>query len=576
MLKNLKIKYKLFTVIAVFFIGFCAFGLLAYKTISDIKINGKMYQEIVMGKDVIADILPPPQYIIEFHLTALELLDEQDSGKVDALINYSKKLKNDYDSRHEFWVNSLPEGDIKNILVTDSYQPASKYFTVFYNEFIPAIKLGDRVKAKEIFNAKLKQAYFEHRQHIDKLAELTNIQNTNIEQRANERLQYSVNMLIVLAVVIIAIVILFSSYIVHMITNHLKGVTQHLTIVATGDLSTAINEKFLSTHDELGEIAQAANEMQNSIKHIIQSIIAETQHVNQALADSYSNIAELAADLTDISAITEHLSNGIEETASSTEEITANAGEIERAVEFISEKAQNGAISASEISKKALDLQENAKASQVHAYEIRDNIEQSVVKAIEQSREVEKIKVLSDAILQIAAQTHLLALNAAIEAARAGETGKGFAVVAEEIRKLADDSKVTVAEIQNTIHFVFEAVNRLDETAKNTLKFIDAQVMQGYTKLVQTGETYGQDAVFMEGMVADLSATSQELFASIKTVADTLNTIAKASSDGATDAANIVNTIRHINQKANAVQTNVETIKQSAANLGEIVLQFKV
>ena len=53
--------------------------------------------------------------------------------------------------------------------------------------------------------------------------------------------------------------------------------------------------------------------------------------------------------------------------------------------------------------------------------------------AIQESKAIEQIGVLTESILSLTAQTNLLALNAAIEAARAGEAGKGFAVVTNEI-----------------------------------------------------------------------------------------------------------------------------------------------
>lgn len=68
--------------------------------------------------------------------------------------------------------------------------------------------------------------------------------------------------------------------------------------------------------------------------------------------------------------------------------------------------------------------------------------------AIENARAVERISILSDAILEIASRTNLLSLNATIEAAQAGEAGRGFAVVAEEIRNLAENSRKTASEIQ--------------------------------------------------------------------------------------------------------------------------------
>lgn len=312
--------------------------------------------------------------------------------------------------------------------------------------------------------------------------DLANNEALAIEITAKETYESDISVLIYLAICILLISIIFCIILIRTITKPIFVLTNHLKTIATGDFSLSIPEKYFKSKDELGDITRATHKMQQSIKKIVHAIILETDNINTAITVSNENFTNLSSNLQDASATIQQLSAEIEETASCTEEIDAASNNIELAIKTITEKAQEGALSANEISSKANDIKSNARTSQINANEVRLSIDKSVIEAIGKSKEVARIQSLSDAILEISSQTNLLALNAAIESARAGESGRGFSVVSDEIRKLAENSESTVNEIQNTINIVFEAVNSLVDTSKQTLEFIDTEVVKGYFK----------------------------------------------------------------------------------------------
>lgn len=88
---------------------------------------------------------------------------------------------------------------------------------------------------------------------------------------------------------------------------------------------------------------------------------------------------------------------------------------------------------------------ENSLHEMHNSKSILDDVNSDVTSA---ANRVTYLKDIVESISGIAKQINLLALNASIEAARAGETGRGFAVVAEEVRKLAEKTKMEVEKIE--------------------------------------------------------------------------------------------------------------------------------
>lgn len=358
------------------------------------------------------------------------------------------------------------------------------------------------------------------------------------------------------------------------ISNPLILCVKHLKLIATGDFTMDIPKKFKKRKDEIGDIANAIDIMQNSLKLLIGNVRDESSAIKSVVNTISGNMNNLNENIEEVSETTEKLSRGMEETAASAQEMNATANEIERAVNSIAKKAQNSATEASKINEKALNTKNNIAKSQEKALNIFSNTKDKLQIAMKNSKVVEQINVLSEAIMEISSKTNLLALNAAIEAAKAGEVGRSFAVVADEIRKLAEESKNTVIEIQSIIRRVIESVNDLSDSSNELLNFVSEDVYSDYNKMLNVADEYSQDVDFVNNLVLEFSSTSEELLASLQEVIKTVEQVSIASNEGAGGTTNIAEKVVNINEKADKIIEEIMVSKESAEQLNEDVSKF--
>lgn len=380
----------------------------------------------------------------------------------------------------------------------------------------------------------------------------------------------------VLIFVVAVIVVLISYFISVYISKPMKVAAEHLNVLANADFTMEVPEKFLKRKDEIGLLGKSVDKMSKSIRNTLNDVILEAVTVKEHAVESSHNMDELVSKMEDVSATTEEMSAGMEQTAASAQEMNATSTEIETAVESIAVKAETGSHLAGEISVRAQALRENAIASQKAANDIHRSIDSELRSSIEQSKEVEKINVLTESILQIASQTNLLSLNAAIEAARAGEAGKGFAVVAEEIRHLAESSKNTVTEIQNVTKLVVSSVESLTRSSEKALSFIDSTVIEDYKEMVDTGDQYHKDAASIQDLVTDFSATAQQLLASIQAMTKAINEVTISNNENAEGTQNIAEKAMNVVVNASHVTQIMKEMEKSSEKLSKTVAKFKI
>lgn len=378
----------------------------------------------------------------------------------------------------------------------------------------------------------------------------------------------------VITVVSILLFIMILFLYIGRITTPIKQISEAMKMMAKGNLSFEF--KKINQKDELGLLGNEMILMRDSVKMMITSIKEEMEIVLKAIHFSNQNITLLTEEISSAKNYIQEISQGMEETAASTEEISSTTVGIEKTIEWISKETQDGEVSATEISNRAKSLKSASLYMQQEATETQSNIKKAMDAALENSKEIDNITVLTNAILEISEQTNLLALNASIEAARAGESGKGFAIVAQEIGKLAESSELAGYKIRSTVENVVAAVQNLTFNARAILEYVETNVVKNYQESVKVGDNYQEDAVYITQVVTDLNKTSKDLLSSVQVITDTIQTIAGISGDGAKKTSQMQEKIIGIEAQANEIQTEIVRINESVDSLNKAISIFDI
>ena len=358
------------------------------------------------------------------------------------------------------------------------------------------------------------------------------------------------------------------------IFNALKTINLYIKKLAKGDFTSSLPDKFKKRKDDFGILASELEVMKEQVGNLISKVKAEASTISEVVLQVKNNVYELNADIESVSATTQELAASMEETAAASEEISAMSHEIEAGSKNIAVKAEEGSAQAIDIFKRAEQVKSDTKSQREKIRKIHNEIKSSLEKALDEVKVVEQIEVLSQSIMNITAQTNLLALNAAIEAARAGEAGKGFAVVADEIRSLAEQSKDAVVRIQSITSAVTNSVSNLANDSGRLLDFVSKDVANSFDMFDVVANNYSEDAGYVDSLVTDFSATSEELLASIDGVLKAIEEISRASQEGAEGTTDIAQRSSEITTKSDIVIKEVEKSSQVVDNLTNEIGKF--
>lgn len=535
-------------------LGFTAVVGTGVYSLRELKVGGPLYSDIKLGNDLVADILPPPAYVLEAYLEATLAMREPSEAAAhgERLV----QLRKDYDDRKVFWTGSSLEPDLKAALVSKSDSEVQTFWSLMFDRILPALKNKDLASAERAY-AQLKDVYAAHRGIIDNVVERANKRNADMEKLAAERdariswITWSVSF------AVLALIVTGLAFIALGVVRPIVCMTGAMQELAAGDLSAGV--PYAGRRDEVGAMAAAlaifkrsalenAQLREEQLRAEEQAAIAKRRAILE-MADTVERESASAVETT--SASTQH----VQETAASLCEIARDLSMESQAVAAASEQAL---ASAETVSSAAEELTSSireiasqiARTSQATKSAVAGREHASgTIRALSES--VRRIAEVTDIIGGIAGQTNLLALNATIEAARAGDAGRGFAVVASEVKSLSTQTAKSTEEIARLI----------------------AEIQSSTEAAVASVEAMGGHILEIDGVATAVAAAMEEQDAATREIARSISESAGAAREVSAKIANVSLDADSVNERAADMSRTIASVSTGLASLQSVLVR---
>jgi methyl-accepting chemotaxis protein len=233
-------------------IGFVLFAILvAGISVREISLGGPLHSANQLQSDLVADILPPPEYIIEPYLEATVVLKDH---MVDEHVARLAQLRKDYETRKQYWQASALDDDLRQQMAV-----ANKSADAFWNDldarFVPALQGGDFAGAETIHDQSLTALYAAHRTDINKLVDMTVTAQSDLQAHSKWIRIASFAALLLVAGALILSLRSGSRKLRRLVVDPVDETAEEMRRMAAGDFDVHISG--LGRDDEIGQMARA-------------------------------------------------------------------------------------------------------------------------------------------------------------------------------------------------------------------------------------------------------------------------------------------------------------------------------
>lgn len=525
--------------------GSIAVLLMSQVALHQLKVGGPLYDKIKLGNDLVADVLPPPAYVIEAFLEAtLAMIDVKSLADRRSRI---EELRKSYDERKAFWKDSDLDAPLKRLIVEQSDVEVQKFWATVEKSFFPALQKADKDAIAKSYAA-VTSAYAAHRKIVDEIVMQANDLNTGTEAEARRQLSLYSIIVWCVSILVLGVLAAGGTWLVRGVAKPVTRMTAAMKRIANGEFDCEVPAR--ERRDEIGAMAGAVQvfkenglqmrAMESEKKALADKAVQERRATLQSIAADFEQaVGSVVNSVSSAATKIEATANSLSTTAEKTQRLSVT---VATASEQSSSNVQSAATASEQMASSVNEIGRQVQQS-------RQISDQAVMQAQNTNQRIEalsqsatRIGEVIKLIAEIAGQTNLLALNATIEAARAGDAGRGFAVVAQEVKALASQTAKATEEIASQIGQIqmatSETVSSIEDVCKTitTMSEISATIsaaveQQGATTkdIARNVQEAARGAAQVSTSIADVSQGAQQTEASAAEVHGSVRGLADES-----------------------------------------------
>ena len=568
LLKNIKIRGKLFIIILLSAIALLIVGIQGINGLSAISKGSELiYQGQLIPNQLFAKLRANS---LEIDANNFELMVTEDDSINDQLQkNIEEKNEDNKTAMEQIDKLDLPEN------VKEKYETFKTEYTKLQNASTNMLNLTVENKNKEAYAVYLKDVESQKTSVNKLLDEIQSLNSENAKTIYQQDKKDAGSIIMLLIIVIAAALILSIScglLMTRLIVRPIKEIQRLFAQTEQGDFTV---EGTYQSKDEVGMLTASFNQMVAGVRSIIETV-GETSHQVAASSQQLSASAEESTKASEyISSTIQELASGSERQAESVESsrtIIKGMTEFAGRISSNAEKAASTAGESAQMSIAGTKAIEKVGAQMTSINETVVSLSEAFKHLSDRSDEIGKI---TEVITSIAEQTNLRALNAAIEAARAGEQGKGFAVVADEVRKLAEQSAHSAEQITKLIAII---QNDTKETM-NTVISATGEVKEGLVVVNEAGGAFRKIENSIKEAVAQINNVT-DLVRNLTAGTNEIETAISGVQEVAVSAAESTQTVSAATQEQLAsmeeIASSAQILAQNAEELQHLIEKFKI